>query len=73
MVAPRGDRKLHMNDFNPKEKSKGFGDTIFKLVFVLRLNLLMDWMMNGFDCGCETRRESLNKLFPYKFKKKIWH
>lgn len=53
--------------------SKGFGDTVFKLVFILRLNLLMDWMMNGFDCGCKTRRDTLNKLFPYKFKKKVWH
>lgn len=45
-------------------KSKGLGDTIEKVIKATGLNAFTD----GKDCGCEKRKEFLNKVFPYRFK-----
>ena len=58
-----------MNDFNPKEKSKGFGDTIAKVTHATGLDKAADAIAKGMgkdDCGCNKRRQTLNEILPYK-------
>ena len=45
-------------------KSKGLGDTIAKITEVTRIDKLVKFIA-GEDCGCDERKEKLNKLFPY--------
>ena len=47
-----------------KKKSKGLGDTIAKVTKVTRIDKAIKFIA-GEDCGCEKRKETLNKLFPY--------
>jgi len=57
-----------MNDFNPKEKSKGFGDTIAKITNATGLDKVADAVAKAAgaeDCGCNKRRKTLNEIFPY--------
>ena len=52
-----------------KEKSKGLGDTIQKITDVTGLSALTSMLeQKGVikDCGCNKRKEKLNKTFPYK-------
>ena len=52
-------------------KSKGLGDSIEKLtkttgIKTLVENIFADEIKTGKkDCGCDKRKEKLNKLFPY--------
>lgn len=48
-----------------KKKSEGLGDTVEKVLEVTGVAKLAKWVM-GEDCGCEERKEKLNKLFPYR-------
>lgn len=53
-------------------KSKGLGDTIAKFTKLTGLDILAKKVAKLFgkeDCGCERRRETLNKKVPYKNKK----
>lgn len=57
-----------MNDFDPKDKSKGFGDTIAKITHATGLDKVADAVAKAAgaeDCGCNRRRKTLNELFPY--------
>lgn len=45
--------------------SSGLGDTIEKITEATGLKKLVKWIA-GDDCGCDERKEKLNKLFPYK-------
>lgn len=45
-------------------KSKGFGDTIDKITTSTGIKAVVKAIAPS--CGCEERREKLNKLFPYK-------
>lgn len=47
------------------KKSKGLGDTIDKITTATRVKKVVKKIF-GDDCGCDERREILNKLFPYK-------
>jgi hypothetical protein len=47
-------------------KSKGLGDTIEKITTFLRIKKFIDRISGQKDCGCETRKDKLNKWFPYK-------
>ena len=49
-------------------KSKGLGDSIEKITKATGIKQASDWIFDklGKDCGCDTRKEKLNKLFPYK-------
>jgi len=49
-------------------KSKGLGDSIEKITKATGIKQATDWIFDklGKDCGCDTRKEKLNKLFPYK-------
>lgn len=47
-----------------KEPSKGLGDTIEKVTEFIGLKAAVESVF-GDDCGCDKRKEILNKLFPY--------
>ena len=47
-----------------KQKSKGLGDTVEKVFKATGVDKVAKWML-GEDCGCDERKEFLNKLFPY--------
>jgi tyrosine-protein phosphatase YwqE len=44
---------------------EGLGDTIEAFTEATGIKKLVHWLA-GDDCGCEERKELLNKLFPYK-------
>jgi hypothetical protein len=48
-----------------KKKSEGLGDTVEKVLEVTGIAKVAKWIM-GEDCGCEERKQKLNKLFSYK-------
>ena len=47
-------------------KSKGLGDDIEKITKATGIKKLVDTFaeITGIDCGCDARKEKLNKLFP---------
>lgn len=45
-------------------KSTGLGDTIEKITKATGIKKIVDLMSD--DCGCEERKQKLNKLFPYE-------
>lgn len=45
-------------------KSKGLGDTIAKVTKATGIESLVKFVA-GEDCGCDQRKEKLNKIFPY--------
>ena len=70
MVALRGD---HLLKFNYMTKSKGLGDTIEKITKATGIKSFTNFLhSNGLvkDCGCNKRKEALNKAIPYKIKNK---
>jgi len=53
-------------------KSKGLGDTIEKFTKATGIKSFTNFLhQNGLikDCGCNKRKEALNKAVPYKNKK----
>ena len=63
-----------MNDYNKfkanfeyqqKVAAKGFGDTVEKITKATGIKKVVDTVTKG-DCGCNKRRDSLNRMFPYK-------
>ena len=51
-----------------KEKSKGLGDSIEKFTKMTGIKSLAQVgtrAMGKKDCGCNKRKEALNKMFPY--------
>jgi len=50
-------------------RSAGLGDSIAKITKATGLDKLAKKMANAVgkaDCGCDDRRDSLNRTFPYK-------
>jgi len=47
-----------------KKESKGLGDTIAKITKATGIDKVVKFIA-GEDCGCDERKEKLNKLFPY--------
>jgi len=47
-----------------KKESKGLGDTIAKITKATGIDKVAKFVL-GEDCGCDERKEKLNKLFPY--------
>ena len=45
-------------------KSKGLGDTIAKITKATGIDKVAKKVL-GDDCGCDKRKEALNKMFPY--------
>ena len=52
------------------EKSKGLGDTIEKITKATGIKTVVDKInkATGKDCGCNKKKDKLNKLFPYNYK-----
>ncbi len=51
------------------KSSKGLGDTIDKITTTTGIKSLTQLAFNSFgkkDCGCNKRKNLLNKRFPYK-------
>jgi hypothetical protein len=53
---------------NIKEKSRGFGDTVAKVTKLTGIKSVVDTVSKkmGKDCGCNKRRDTLNRIIPYK-------
>jgi len=51
-----------------KEKSRGFGDTVAKVTRLTGIKSVVDKVAErtGSDCGCDKRRDTLNRLIPYR-------
>ena len=67
MVALRGDHLLKFNFM--EEKSKGLGDSIEKFTKATGIKNIVDKvnkLRGKKDCGCNKRKDRLNKKFPYK-------
>jgi hypothetical protein len=49
-------------------KSKGLGDTIEKVTQATGIKRVVEAVSEatGKDCGCAKRRDTLNRVFPYK-------
>jgi|TARA_B100002019_G_scaffold145111_1_gene125112 hypothetical protein len=49
-------------------KSRGFGDTVAKFTKATGIKSAVDKVskMTGQPCGCDERRDTLNRIFPYK-------
>lgn len=52
------------------EKSKGLGDTVEKFTTVTGIKKVVETVAKaaGKDCGCNKRKDTLNRVFPYKQK-----
>jgi hypothetical protein len=52
----------------PRKKADGLGDTIEQITTATGIKKAVDWFVDqtGIDCGCDARKEKLNKLFPYR-------
>lgn len=49
-------------------KQKGLGDTVAVITKATGIEALVKSIF-GENCGCDARKETLNKLVPYKKKK----
>jgi hypothetical protein len=49
------------------EQSKGLGDTIEKITEYTGIKKVVETVakVTGKDCGCNKRRDTLNRVFPY--------
>ena len=65
MVVLWGD---HFIKSNYMAESKGLGDTIEKITKATGIKKVVDTVAKatGKDCGCNKRKEALNKAFPFK-------
>ena len=63
--------KLQEENGTVNMKSKGLGDTIHKFTTRTGIKTVVDHVSKGLNipCGCEARRQALNKAVPYKMKK----
>jgi hypothetical protein len=50
------------------EKSRGLGDTVQKITTVTGIRKVVETVAKatGKDCGCNKRKEALNRAFPYQ-------
>ena len=58
-----------MGDENIPKKSVGLGDTVAKFTKITGIDKLVK-SVAGKDCGCKERQSALNRVFPYKGRKK---
>jgi hypothetical protein len=50
------------------EKSKGLGDTVEKIMKATGVKKVVETATKAVgvkDCGCDKRRDTLNRIFPY--------
>ena len=48
-----------------KKKSKGLGDSIEKITKATGIKKVVNKITGNKDCGCNKRKDTLNRLFPY--------
>ena len=60
--------KSSYKQMKEENKSKGFGDTIEKFTQMIGIKKIVKVIEEetGGDCGCNKRKDKLNKMFPYK-------
>ena len=65
--APKDKRTKEYKQWlkNYSQASLGFGDTIEKVTTATGIKKVVKWIA-GDDCGCDQRKEKLNKLFSYQ-------
>ena len=53
-----------------EKKSKGLGDTIEKITKATGIKKVVEKIskVTDKDCGCNERKDTLNRLFPYNYK-----
>ena len=60
--------ELHVEDGDVNNmKSRGLGDSIHKFTKATGIKSVVDRVSQGLNipCGCEARREALNRMVPY--------
>jgi hypothetical protein len=52
----------------PRKRAEGLGDTIEQITTATGIKAAVDWFseQTGIDCGCDARKEKLNKIFRYR-------
>ena len=67
MEEPKDKRTKAYKDWkaNQEKESKGLGDTIAKITKATGIDKMVKFIA-GEDCGCDERKEILNKMFPYR-------
>ena len=67
MEEPKDKRTKAYKDWkaNQENKSQGLGDTIAKITKATGIDKAVKFIA-GEDCGCDERKEILNKMFPYR-------
>ena len=53
-----------MKSTKNRKADKGLGDTVEKIFKSVGVDKLAKWAL-GKDCGCQERKEVLNRIFPY--------
>ena len=63
---PKDKRTKRYKDWVAKyeNQSSGLGDTVEKVFKATGVDKVAKWIL-GEDCGCEGRKQTLNKMFPY--------
>ena len=59
----------YKTNYMESNKSKGLGDSIEKITKLTGIKSLAQMgarVVGKKDCGCNKRKEALNKVFPYK-------
>lgn len=70
MSGPNPKKSIKISESNV---SKGLGDDVEKITHSLGLDEFakkIATMMGKDDCGCQKRKEFLNRIVPYKIEKK---
>ena len=60
--------KIVKNNLPTNNKSRGLGDTIEKITKATGIKSIVEGAARVVkkDCGCGKRKDTLNKMFPYK-------
>ena len=58
-------RTKEYKDWKSKQPLKGVGDVVEKVLEKTGVSRIAKFIL-GDDCGCDQRRDTLNKLFPFK-------
>tara|TARA_R100001591_G_scaffold117447_1_gene136922 strand:- start:577 stop:987 length:411 start_codon:yes stop_codon:yes gene_type:complete len=66
MKKPKDKRTKEYKEWkkNYDKSSKGLGDTVEKITKATGVKKLVEWVA-GEDCGCDERKEIMNRLFRY--------
>ena len=61
-------RTKEYKEWKKKQSSEGLGDTIEKITEATGVKKVVELFskVTGIDCGCDERKEKLNKMFRYK-------